>query len=80
MVDFQENSHGDLLLEFMTTVNCIMLNGRNDSEEINGFTYYGPHGQSVVDYVMISHDRLDMFSSDYCTQTGVPGSRFGRSV
>ncbi len=62
VVDFQENSHGDLLLEFMTTVNCIMLNGRNDSEEINGFTYYGPHGQSVVDYVMISHDRLDMFS------------------
>ena len=39
-----------------------MLNGRKCTEEMNGYTYYGPMGHSVVDYVIIPYDNLAMFS------------------
>ncbi|CAG2228878.1 unnamed protein product [Mytilus edulis] len=50
IIDVFSNKYGDLLIDFLTSCNLCMLNGRAD-------------GRSVVDYVFTSHEQLDMCTS-----------------
>jgi hypothetical protein len=52
IIDFKEDNHGGLLIDFLISANCCILNGRNMKH--NDFTSFNHHGQAVVDYVFDS--------------------------
>ena len=60
IVDFKSNAFGDILIEFLINANMCILNGRN--YVTNDFTSISTKGCSVVDYCLLSHDNLSLFS------------------
>ena len=60
MVDFTCNDYCDILIQFLIDANFCILNGRNFLK--NDFTCIRPQGCSVVDYCLVSHDCLNMFT------------------
>ncbi|XP_053403285.1 uncharacterized protein LOC128558364 [Mercenaria mercenaria] len=60
VVDFTSNAYGDLFIDFLINTNMCMLNGRNFTK--NDFTSISSKGSSVVDYCIIPHEKLDIFS------------------
>ena len=63
IVDFTCNDYGSVMIDFLINSNFCVLNGRNCTN--NDFTCVRPQGTSVVDYCLISHSNLDMFTE--CT-------------
>ena len=64
VIDFQVNSYGHILLDFLINSNfCIFVCGRNSNK--NDFTSVSTKGSSVVDYCLVSHAVLDKFSDFY---------------
>ncbi|CAG2228752.1 unnamed protein product [Mytilus edulis] len=61
IIDFSSNKYGDLLIDFLTSCNLCMLNGRADGN--NDFTCVSKRGRSVVDYVFTPYEQLDMCTS-----------------
>ncbi|CAG2199313.1 unnamed protein product [Mytilus edulis] len=61
IIDVSSNKYGDLLIDFLTSCNLCMLNGRADGN--NDFTCVSKRGRSVVDYVFAPHEQLDMCTS-----------------
>ena len=50
VVDFNKNVYGDILLEFLININCVMVNGRNmKSDDANDYTSVSHRGLAVVD-------------------------------
>jgi len=60
VVDFKSNAYGDHLIQFLIDSNMCMLNGRNFVQ--NDFTSVSTKGCSVVDYCLLSHDNLQIFT------------------
>ena len=60
IVDFSVNKYGHLLIEFLLNSNVCILNGRNSN--LNDFTCITSIGRSVVDYCLVNHDYLSIFS------------------
>ncbi len=56
VVDFDINSYGDNLIEFLTDSSCYIVNGRNSI--CDDFTCIGSTSRSVVDYCITPHDTL----------------------
>ena len=56
VVDYRNNSYGDIFLDLLINSNCAMLNGRLGG--INDFTSVSVKGTAVVDYVFVSYDVL----------------------
>ncbi|ESP01988.1 hypothetical protein LOTGIDRAFT_157124 [Lottia gigantea] len=56
----KENSHGDLLMNFLTVSNLAVLNERVGSQD---FMCISNNGESVVDYVCIPHENLNTIES-----------------
>ena len=63
IVDFTCNDYGSVMIDFLINSIFCVLNGRNCT--INDFTCIRPQGTSVVDYCLISHNNVDMFTE--CT-------------
>ncbi|CAC5412508.1 unnamed protein product [Mytilus coruscus] len=59
VVDFTNNSYGDIFCEFLSNVNCCILNGRNFLS--NDFTFISTRGTSVVDYCIVPYEYLNKF-------------------
>ena len=59
--DFKTNMYGSLLVNFLVNTNMCMLNGRFD-EAFNDFTSISTKGSSVVDYCLVSHHDIGLFS------------------
>ena len=53
-VDKTEDAYGRMLINFLISTNCCMLNGRNGWK--NDYTSFNYHEQSVVDYVIVPHE------------------------
>lgn len=60
VVDVGRNSYGDYFVDFMINAECCMLNGRNST--VNDYTFISNRGLSVVDYCLVPHCGLPMFS------------------
>ncbi len=60
VVDFDINSYGDNLIEFLTDSSCCVVNGINSI--CDDFTHIGSTGRSVSDYCITPHEHLGMFS------------------
>lgn len=61
VVDYQPcSSQGELLLEFLTSAEFCVLNGRNCIQ--NDFTCVSARGASVVDYCLVAHEQLHLFN------------------
>ncbi len=60
VVDHGRNPYGELLLDFLINANCCMLNGRNS--KVNDFTSVSNKGKAVVDYAIVAHDSLPLFT------------------
>ena len=54
VIDWSVNNYGDPFFEFLTSVNCCIVNGRNSTH--NDFTW---RNVSVVDYCIIPYERLN---------------------
>ncbi|CAC5415626.1 unnamed protein product [Mytilus coruscus] len=63
VVDFKYNSYGNTFIDFLISVNCCTLNGKNFVN--NDFTYISTKGCSVVDYCIVPYDNLNLFK-DFC--------------
>ena len=61
VVDFTRNTYGDILCDFLSNVNCCILNGRNSLH--NDFTYISTRGTSVVDYCIVPYEKLTVFDN-----------------
>ncbi|CAC5404135.1 unnamed protein product [Mytilus coruscus] len=61
IIDVINNKYGDLLIDFLTSCNLCMLNGRADGN--NDFTCVSKRGRSVVDYVVTPHEQLNICTS-----------------
>lgn len=60
VVDYRAaDQHGELLLEFLTSTECCVLNGRNQIG--NDFTSVSTRGAAVVDYCIVLHGQLHLF-------------------
>jgi len=59
VIDYTENSNGDLFIEFLTDINFAILNGRIG---VNDFTYISPQGRSVVDYICVLYEQFEYIS------------------
>ena len=59
VVDFTNNSYGDIFCEFLSNVNCCILNGRNFLN--NDYTFISTRGTSVVDYCIVPYEYLNKF-------------------
>ena len=75
IVDVLSNSYGELLIQFLISANCCILNGRNYHN--NDFTCVSSKGLSVVDYILVPYEILHWFSDfrvvrskDLFTQAG----------
>ncbi len=53
VVDFDVNSYGESLIDFLISSNLCILNGRNHIN--NDFTHIAATGRSVVDYCLVPH-------------------------
>lgn len=51
VIDYKENHHGDVFVNFLSDVNLRMLNGLFQDNE---FTCISTSGKSVVDYICCS--------------------------
>ncbi len=60
VIDFYNNSYGDIFIDFLTNANLCILNGRNCIR--NDFTFVSTRGLSVVDYCLVPYERLVDFS------------------
>ena len=58
VVDYKKNHYGNILLDFLISSNCVMLNGRHVN---NDFTSVSTKGLAVVDYVVVSHQELTRY-------------------
>ncbi len=58
-VDFDINSYGNNLIEFLTDSSCCVVNGRNSI--CDDFIHIGSTGRSVVDYCITPHETLCLF-------------------
>lgn len=56
-IDQSNNSHGDLLIEFLKDTKMCILNGRL-TPHMDNFTCVSSKGRSVVDYLCIPHECL----------------------
>ncbi|CAG2252849.1 unnamed protein product [Mytilus edulis] len=61
VVDFKRNSYGNTFIDFLVSVNCCILNGRNFVN--NDYTCVSTKGCSVVDYCIVPYDYLHLFSN-----------------
>ncbi|CAG2189035.1 unnamed protein product [Mytilus edulis] len=61
VVDFTPNSYGDLFCEFLSNINCCILNGRNFIN--NDYTFVSTRGSSVVDYCVVPYEKLAFFQN-----------------
>ncbi|CAG2231287.1 unnamed protein product [Mytilus edulis] len=61
VIDFTHNTYGDILCDFLSNVNCCILNGRNSLH--NDFTYVSTRGASVVDYCIVPYEKLTLFDN-----------------
>lgn len=63
------NSNGRLLLDFCKGTGLRIANGRVEKDaNIGECTYVGRNGSSLIDYILVSQNILDMFSSFHvCT-------------
>jgi hypothetical protein len=52
VLDFTRNSYCNTFIEFLTSINCCMLNGRVSNN--NDVTCVSSKGQSIVDYRIVS--------------------------
>ncbi len=66
VVDFKTNKYGNILIDFLINANYCILNGRNYTT--NDFTSVSTKGCSVVDYCLVSHSDLSMFSDFHVTR------------
>ncbi len=57
IIDTAVNKYGELLCEFLLSTDCSILIGRNTSRN-----YYTFRDISVVDYYLLPHHKLDLFS------------------
>jgi hypothetical protein len=60
VIDNTENVYGGRMIDFLCDVNFCMLNGRVGNS--NDFTCVSTKGKSVVDYVVVPHEQLPMFT------------------
>ncbi|XP_053391507.1 uncharacterized protein LOC128554275 [Mercenaria mercenaria] len=60
VVDFTSNEYSDIFIDFLISSNFCILNGRNHIG--NDFTCIRPQGASVVDYCLVSHTDLHLFT------------------
>jgi hypothetical protein len=60
VVDCTCNSYGEMLVDFLVFVNFAIMNGRNCVK--NDFTCIRQQGLSVVDYCLVGHNSLHMYS------------------
>ena len=60
VIDFKTNFYGEVLIYFFINTNMCILNGRNYTN--NGFISVCVKGSSVVDYCLVSHESLPIFS------------------
>ena len=60
VLDYANNKHGDVLLEFLIRANLCVLNGRNSV--CDDYTYVSSKGASVVDYSIVMHEQLELFN------------------
>ncbi|ESO97516.1 hypothetical protein LOTGIDRAFT_152607 [Lottia gigantea] len=59
IIDTTSNLYGDKLIDFLTSCNLCMLNGRVYSEHgSNNFTCVSKRGKFVVDYAITTHEQL----------------------
>ena len=58
VLDFTRNSYCNTSIEFLTSINCCMLNGRVGNN--NDFTCVSSKGQSVVDYCIVSYENVHL--------------------
>ncbi|ESO93889.1 hypothetical protein LOTGIDRAFT_153361 [Lottia gigantea] len=59
IIDTTSNLYGDKLIDFLTSCNLCMLNGRVYGEHgSNNFTCLSKRGKSVVDYAITTHEQL----------------------
>lgn len=58
--DYNVNKYGHLLIEFLLNSNMCILNGRN--YVCNDYTCITSLGYSVVDYCLVNHDELVLYS------------------
>jgi hypothetical protein len=59
VIDNKVNRYGELLIDFLVSSNCCIVNGRNGK---NGFTSLSIKGKAVVDYCITSYENLHMIS------------------
>ena len=62
VLDKKRNGHGSQLLDFLKISACCMLNGRAGSVDENDFTSLSGKGETVVDYALLPHEKLQSFS------------------
>ena len=60
VVDFKCNSYCNTFIDFLISVNCCILNGRNFVN--NDFTCISTKGCSVVDYCIVRYEYLNLCS------------------
>ncbi|CAC5411253.1 unnamed protein product [Mytilus coruscus] len=73
------NGYGELFSEFLSTVNCCVLNGRYPIHD--DFTYVSTKGSTVVDYCVVPYESLCHYknfkftrASVLCNKSAQPGS------
>ena len=60
VIDKHVNQHGKCLIDFLIESKLCILNGRI-SPENNDFTNLSSRGTSVVDYIIVPHDKISCF-------------------
>ena len=58
--DNQTNDHGKTLLDICKTCDLRILNGRTKEDSFGKITYHSPIGISTVDYVIVSHNFMNL--------------------
>lgn len=62
-IDKTINRRGRDILEFMDDEGLFVLNGRTPDDEPGQYFFIGSNGSSVIDYVWVDYDFLDIFGS-----------------
>ena len=58
--DNQINDHGKTLLDICKTCDLRILNGRTKGDSFGKISYHSPKGLSTVDYVIVSHNFINL--------------------
>lgn len=61
IVYYTPNSYGEIFCEFLSNINCWILNGRNYIN--NDFIFISSRGSSVVDYCIVPYKNLQNFEN-----------------